>query len=306
MNIGIKKNFLQRFGSMLLALLTMMVFFVPVKASAAANIISQGEDTNYYVTLETVEDTNIFDIYLAGGSPDKGRDLKLPDTTSANAYLFRKLSGGTVGQSAVGSYYFNKTDFDSLSETNKKAALGKFYDILNGKDLEMAKMTPKSRQAIQDCMTSRSPEAATLWTAVVLDKQSADVGGGVNVLSGALPYVRIVFGVLLIVIILGIVLTTSIDLGVLLVPAVNDFMSKKSKGGEGGGDGKIPFISKTCAVLLKETTSSGDDGKGAKKYIIGTYFMRRSFEIIIAVVALTILLLGSFGSVITSLMDMVN
>lgn len=297
-SISKKPSLLNRVGKIFMStvLSVSMLFTASAISVSATSSTDSTEDAAYAVVLETTNDATIFSSYLEAGGV-QGRDLLIPDSTEP-------LYKTATGSDSANAFYFNKTAFDSASETNKKAVLGKLYDIFNTKDLEAAKMTPKSRQILMDAMSSRSPEANALWTAVVLDKQSGDVATGVTMMSGFLPYVRVAFGIILIVIILGIIATTALDLGVLLVPAVNDFMSKRKKD-NGTGEDKIPFISKTCATLLKESTSSGDDGKGAKKYLILTYFARRSFEIIIAVVALSILLLGSFGTVVTSLMDAV-
>lgn len=291
-----KKSILKTLMCMMSILTTVFCLLSFQGISVSATTTPSDED--YAFALETSEDAANFALYLSGGTSDLNINLEIPDDSE---YLFNRV--GTDGT----SFYFNKTAFERASATNQQEVLGKLYDIINtsNHDSGAYKITTKSRQKILDGMNSRSQTAANLWTTVILNKQSADIGGGVTVLSGFLPYVRLLFGVISIIIFLGFVLSTAIDTAYLMVPLFNEALTgneniKKVFKTNGS---KAPLISNEADQAFKECCKSGET---SGKNIMLCYFGKRVMTIIIFVIAVTYLLFGNLGSLITGLMDAVN
>lgn len=237
-------------------------------------------DNFSYFYLATQEDAEIFQLYL-NDDGDKGRNLAIVGTDS---YLFAYYAEDN-------SFHYCSEIVSTLKETEKERLLYILYTIMNDRSAQAYNLTTESRQIIFNEMFEQTPELEAMWLQIVLNHQSADIATGVTGLSGVLPYIRIFLGVLILIFFLGIMLSTSLDLFVLLVPTIQDFFSTKCRNKRG----QILFISKTCRGLMQETEQVG--GMPWRTTVL-TYFTRRLSEILLALAIIVILLLGSLGTTI--------
>lgn len=181
---------------------------------------------------------------------------------------------------------FNEKEFEKANSKSQQEIIR----TLNS-SFEANSISKKTRRDISKAVQDSSPAANRLQVALVLDDSSADMSGGYAVLSGAMPLVKVAFGVLVYVILYGLIFSTILDLMYLTIPFLRNI-------GANGGE-KPVWVSPDAYNSVKES-ESGDKASN----VYGKYIIKRSFAYILLVLTITFLVVGNMGGLIASLMTL--
>lgn len=188
---------------------------------------------------------------------------------------------------------FNNTAFESGTEKSRKAALKAFVTGIQDSPIQQ-----QSQQQIMDDLALVNSDVSRLLIPMVMDSTSADLFTAMKWLAPILPIIRVIFGVGAILITIFLIGSTIVDLCFIGLPIAREgLQSRGDANGNGGGSGKVPFVSADAVSVIKETESALDSSGGYKNAYV-MYFKRRVLTYIIISICLLYLVLGELGGLI--------
>lgn len=192
-----------------------------------------------------------------------------------------EYTGTTAGGTGTG-YYFNREFYQTLSTKQKRKVMKAFVESLKNKPLNEA-----DKQIIYNALKDVGDQYITAEIASLLNSSSNSLFTAVSILKPFNSVVGTIMGVLTILISLGLVLSTVIDLCCLGIP----FFGVKSDGT------KPKFMTIDAFKALKESQESDTN-----VYLL--YVKRRFVTYIIVILCVVYLVSGSLGDLFSSIVDL--
>lgn len=216
------------------------------------------------------------------GKQDTLQSKDPSDSTGLNSALF------SVEKDKV---TFDSASFSKASEKSAKQNMKVFTQALTN-----SQVSPETQQYIFDAITGANPDASVILIPMLMDSTKADIYSAMRIVEPFLSFMRVVFGLGAIVIVLLLATSTIVDLCYIGLPMCR---------GEEDGKPKIPFVSLDAESVVKEIASNvGGDGKYKNAYIM--YFKRRALTYIILAVCLLYLVAGELGGVISWFLNLAS
>lgn len=199
---------------------------------------------------------------------------------------------GTLFDVSKEKITFDSNSFGRASEKSAKQNMKVFTDAL-----KESQVSTETQQYIFDAITGNSPDASVILIPMLMDSTKADIYSAMRIVDPFLGFMRVVFGIGAIVIVLLLATSTIVDLCYIGLPMTR---------GEDDGKSKIPFVSVDAESVVKEVASSvgGGDGKYKNPYIM--YFKRRALTYIILAICLLYLVAGELGGVISWFLNLAS
>lgn len=249
--------------------------------------------------------------YANTGVGSGGAEIQIPESDQeALAAIAAKinegqkeLKGATAGDMLDGAklftvseegteIVFNAGAFSRASEKTVKQNMQVFVD-----ELQSSQVSPETQQYIFDLISGANRDASVILVPMLMDSTSADLYTAMNIVDPFLQFMRVVFGLGAIVIVLLLATSTIIDLCYIGLPM--------ARGDEKDGKPGLPFVSWDAESVVKEVESSlGGDGGYKNAYVI--YFKRRAFTYIILAICLLYLVAGELGGVISWFLNLAS
>lgn len=272
-----KKNFFKK----LLAVVTVVMTCLVMSVTAFASNGGGGNTTtaDFSVTLG-VTDTSKADKVFS----DEGTGL--PGLTYSSGTL--TWDGGI--------------EMSGLTSAEQKKAMAKYNE-----KVASAGLSSKATNQISD-MLAETADGATvdmemLLLVQVFDETKGDMVGGMAVIAPFLPYVNIVIGVIAILLVSLLVLSTLIDLACIGLPAVREAMLNKASDGSGDSAKKPKAVTYAAWATINDVEGNGSDNKGSGKNAYLTYFKKRLFDYIILGICLSFLVFGGFSGIMEAFLE---
>jgi hypothetical protein len=228
-------------------------------------------------------------------------ELNPSDTAKAEQYF-----GDGTGLDGL-TYQEGKFTWDGgvqLSEATSKEQKKQVKKFMT--KVDKSNMSATATSSLSSLLGTTDDEAtvemSVLLLPYILDETKGDVLGGMNILSGFLPYINVIIGLAAILIISLLVLSTVLDLAFIGLPQFREWMFDKAEGGNGGGGGKVKGITYAARAAVEEVEGKGEGG-GSGKNIYLCYLKKRIFDYIILGIALAFLVIGGFSSFVSALLD---
>lgn len=196
------------------------------------------------------------------------------------------------------------------TEKEQKKAMREFVDAVNDAGI---RSTGAISNAINDSYDGvLSTEIMII--AGLFDSVQGDLTGAMGIIKPFLPIINIIIGVVALIVLAMLVLSTVIDLAFIGLPAVREMMmSGGDDKGSGSGTGTKPkALTYACWATINDVEGSlGSGGNGSSgsnsgsgyKNAYGTYFKRRVWDYVLLGVCLSFLIFGGFSRFITALLN---
>lgn len=203
-----------------------------------------------------------------------------------------------------GAISINTDALTDLTESEQKQKMNNFVSALGESGVS-------STGAISDAIDegySGLIDTEILIIATMFDTMQGDLTGALGIIQPFIPLINIVIGVVALLVLALLVLSTVIDLAFIGLPMVREALMA---GGE-GGDTKPKALTYACWATINEVEGSlggsgGDSGgKGGYKNAYGTYFKKRMWDYVLLGVCLSFLIFGGFSRFITALLGIGN
>ena len=243
---------------------------------------------------------------FAKGDEDDSVKLNPTDTAKADK-AFEGSSTGLDGLSYSGGTFTwdNGKELDKLSNDEQKKQMKKFV-----KKVQEANLSADATSRLNDLLSNvdgdcENVDMSILLAVYALDQTKGDLVGGMNIIEGFLPYINLIIGVIAILLMSLLVLSTVIDLACIGLPAVRDMMLENaSKDGNGGGGGasKPKAITYSAWATINEV-EGGEGGQGSGKNAYWIYFKKRVFDYVILGICVSFLVLGGFSSFVSAFLE---
>lgn len=201
------------------------------------------------------------------------------DGGSANGNTIFKMDKGGV-------FVFNTTEFETLTSSSQQKALQDYLTAMDSHEV-----SKQARRDIEKTIQQGSSEANRLMIPLTLNMAAADMSGGYSLISGAMPLVKVIFGVMVYILIIGLIISTLLDFAYMGLPLARNI------GGQGGD--KPAWISTDAYVSVKEA----EGGEKASNVYL-KYLIKRSWTYILFTLAVTWLALGNIGDFIAAIMTL--
>lgn len=198
--------------------------------------------------------------------------------TDGEASLFITYSGG---EGKTG-YYFNREFYMSLPSASKRKVMNEFVESLKNQPMNTADV-----QVVYNALRDVGDTYVTAEISELLNSSQSNMVGAVSFLKPLTGPIGLILGVLTLLIMIGLVGTTVIDLCCIGIP----FLSIKS-------DGQKPKLMTNDAFkAVKEAT----DGNGNAYWL---YFKRRSVTYVVLLICIIFLLTGKLGNVFAKIVEL--
>lgn len=270
-----KTNLFMRF-------LTCMIVCMMCISSFGVMAFAADDDDGMTVTLNVTDSAKASKVF-------EGSDTGLPGLTcssSETAFTFT-WDGGV--------------ELSGKTAKEQKKAIKKFMTKLDKSNVS-AQATSDLSTLLGQTADDATVEMSVLLLPYIIGETKGDVLGGMNILSGFLPYINIVIGIGAILLVSLLVLSTVLDLAFIGLPQFREWMfDKADKGGNGGG--KVKGITYAAKAAVEEVEGNGSNGGGSGKNIYLTYLKKRIFDYIILGVALAFLVIGGFENIFSAFLD---
>lgn len=186
---------------------------------------------------------------------------------------------------------FDSASFNKASEKSAKQNMKVLTTALTN-----SQVSPETQQYIFDAITGANADASVILIPMLMDSTKADIYSAMRIVEPFLGFMRVVFGLGAIVIVLLLATSTIVDLCYIGLPMCR---------GEEDNKPKVPFVSLDAESVVKEVASNvGSDGKYKNAYIM--YFKRRALTYIILAVCLLYLVAGELGGVISWFLNLAS
>lgn len=215
------------------------------------------------------------------------------------------LSVGDSGTLTVNDKLSDKT------ESEQKKAMQNFVA-----DLNSAGISQEGKNAITNALKDGYKDVAGVEIDVLIitylfDQTQGDLIGAMGVVSPFLPLINLVIGVVAIVVLAFLVLSSVIDLAFIGLPMVREAMMAGDGNGQGGGSGSKPkALTYACWSTINEVegalggggSGGTSGGKSGYKNAYGLYFKKRMWDYVLLGVCLSFLIFGGFSRLISGLL----
>ena len=242
-----------------------------------------------------------------GGTTPATSDMTFKLSVTDTAKADKVFDGGT---GLDGLTYANGTlTWDGGNLLSEKTSKDQNKQVKNFvSKVQSANFTTDATNGINDLVSQKSDSATVemsiLLTVYALDQTKGDLVGGMNIIESFLPYINVIIGLIAILLMSLLVLSTVIDLACIGIPTVRDMMFGAGKDGEGGGQGvKKPKVVTYSAWSTIQEVEGGESGKGSGKNAYFVYFKKRIFDYIILGVCVSFLVLGGFSSFVQAFLE---
>lgn len=197
---------------------------------------------------------------------------------------------------------FNQAAFAVGTETSRRDAVKLLVDTL-----KLSDMSPQTQQSIFQQLGSFDKDISVLFVPLIFEQTNADLFSAFRVVAPFLPLVRVILGVMSVVIVFLLMISTVLDLAYIGLPFARE-ISVSSSDGRGGSNkttSKPPGVSWDAIVSVQETeTSLGKEGGYKNAYV--TYFRRRVLTYIILSICILYLVVGELGGLIAALLNLAS
>lgn len=248
-------------------------------------------------------------VFAEGTAEDLTAKISVTDAAKFQKAL--DSAGGSTGVAgltyASGVFTWDGgTEFSELTKSDQKKGIKKLMTIIEDSDVSI-----EGTNAINDLLsetTTDDLDMSILLLPYIYDQTKGDVLGGAKVLSGFFPIIKIILGVAAILLIAVTGVSSALDMAYIGVPQVREMMDEKGSNGNGGGGGssKPRGVTHAAYQAISEVEGNGGGGagdKGSNKNIYWSYFKRRIFDYIFLGIAVVFLIVGGFGNLVTSVLE---
>lgn len=268
-----------------------------------------GNSVDVYANGSVLDSVDTPTTYSAGGSDEGKLSINIPQSDQkAMEEVVKKISdkqeslqaknpgdeglNGTLFDVQKEKIVFNSDAFNRASEKSAKQNMEVVTNALTN-----SQVSSETQQYIFDAITGENPDASVILIPMLMDSTKADIYTAMRIVDPFLSFMRVVFGLGAIVIVLLLTASTIIDMCYIGLPMAR---------GEGDKGSKIPFVSWDAEAVVKEVESSigGGDGKYKNAYVL--YFKRRVLTYIILAVCLLYLIAGELGGVISWFLNLAS
>lgn len=229
-------------------------------------------------------------------------ELNPTDTAKADKYFGDGENGCYISGLKYNSGKFTwdgGKEMSALTQNQQKKQIKKFMDTL-GK----ASLSSQATNGLTTLLGEKDDESTVdmsiLLLPYIMDETKGDVLGGMQIVRGFIPYVNIVIGVVAILLMSLLVLSTVLDLAFIGLPQFREWIL----GGKEGGDKAPKGITYAARNAVDEVEGGGaGGGSGSGKNIYLTYFKKRIFDYILLGICLAFLVLGGFSRFFSALLE---
>lgn len=257
-------------------ILMSIMLMLPTVASANVNGIAPS-DANGGVAQFTIS-----------GNPDLNSVIGNMQYNTVEAAAGKQISGSEVFTASGNTLYVNFNELNNGSTATQRRVLGAFVESLN-----QSTISSESKTNLMNQISAHDKSINKLMIPIIMDATSADLYEASKVVNPFLPIVRLIFGILTIVISILLIGSTIIDIIFITFPLAREVFNKE---GQGGGGGKISWVTSEANSVINETEGGG--GSGGYKNALFLYFKRRLVSYIVLAFCLLYLVLGEIGGLI--------
>lgn len=199
----------------------------------------------------------------------------------------------TMFSQANGGLVFHKDVYEAATDQSKRVVFKEFTT-----KLQASSVSNQGQTRIFEVLQDSDRSIQKLMLPLVIESTSADIYGGWKIIKPIIPTVRVIFGVLAIGIILGLILSTILDLVFIGLPVARDKIQNSD-------DGKGIFIIKWVTTDAKSViieSESDNSGGYTNPYLI--YLKRRATTYVIISICILYLVVGEMAGVIDWLLSL--
>jgi hypothetical protein len=192
---------------------------------------------------------------------------------------------------------FNTVAWHDATTTSKTDALTDFV-----KDLQKSNVSDQGQQNVINAMEGQESSIKEMLIPIIMSGTSANLYTALRFLTPFLPVMSLILGILAFVVMLGLMISTVIDLSFIGLPIFRESIINRE---ESKGHLRVPLISHDALSVVRETELDvGSTGGYRNVYLL--YFKRRALSYILLSICVLYLVVGELGGVIGWLLHLAS
>ena len=282
--MSIQRTRIQRLLVLLLTMLMLFAMAVPAYAAGVNTAEYWNEMANQIVNSGTLKDSNDLAKRLSGVAGDS--QFVLDGVKSYTVVVTSRLTQYVGGRELDASSPVDLTDYHNIPVASVASQAGPTQDVTVyvHKDADTKALGKISAHATQGLLNQANV--------------NPDTGAAMGLLSGIMPALNVVLGLMVVVISIGMSVFSALDIIYLAFPAfklmVDNSIEQGGKGTRTTKDGTV-----TSRWVTQDAIMAAQDAENTHGSPWGPYFKRRILAYVFLAIILFILLTGNIFSITT-------